>query len=255
MEKKDVIDDNVGIENEVFNNEINNEEVVVQGTEDIQLQCEDNDSDIKGDIEKITKEDTKEGIKEDAKEDTKEKQNKTTTKELTKTEYILKEIRSYVCIVIAAVLVAVVVNTYILSNTRIPTGSMENTIMCGNRLFGNRLAYKFSDVQRGDVIIFKYPDDKSINYIKRVIGLPGETVNIVDGVVYINDVKLEENYLKEPMLGDFGPYKVPEKSYFVMGDNRNNSNDARLWQNTYLKEEDIIAKAVIRYWPSLKIIK
>ena len=103
-----------------------------------------------------------------------------------KTAEIIKEIKSYVCIVIAAIVVAVVVNTFLLSNTRIPTGSMENTINCGDRLFGNRLAYKTKDVKRKDVIIFKYPDDPNINYIKRVIGLPGEEVNIVDGTVYVD---------------------------------------------------------------------
>lgn len=170
---------------------------------------------------------------------------------------LLKEIRSYVIIIVAAVLVAVFVNTFIISNTRVPTGSMENTIMCGNRLFGNRLAYKTHKPKRGDVVIFKFPDDETgkTNYIKRVIGLPGETVNIVDGVVYIDGKELKEDYLKEKPQGSFGPYEVPEKSYFVMGDNRNNSSDARFWENTYVTEDKIIAKAVIKYWPNIKLIK
>ena len=170
---------------------------------------------------------------------------------------LLKEIRSYAIIIVAAVLVAIFVNTFIISNTRVPTGSMENTIMCGNRLFGNRLAYKTSKPKRGDVIIFKYPDDETgkTNYIKRVIGLPGETVNIVDGKVYIDGKELKEDYLKEEPQGSFGPYEVPEKSYFVMGDNRNNSSDARFWENTYVTEDKIIAKAVIKYWPNIKLIK
>ena len=170
---------------------------------------------------------------------------------------LLKEIRSYAIIIVAAVLVAIFVNTFIISNTRVPTGSMENTIMCGNRVFGNRLAYKTSKPKRGDVIIFKYPDDETgkTNYIKRVIGLPGETVNIVDGKVYIDGKELKEDYLKEEPQGSFGPYEVPEKSYFVMGDNRNNSSDARFWENTYVTEDKIIAKAVIKYWPNIKLIK
>lgn len=170
---------------------------------------------------------------------------------------LLKEIKSYAIIIIAAILVAVFVNTFIISNTRVPTGSMENTIMCGNRLFGNRLAYKSHKPKRGDVIIFKYPDDETgkTNFIKRVIGLPGETVNIVDGIVYIDGKKLKEDYLKEKPQGSFGPYEVPEKSYFVMGDNRNNSSDARFWENTYVTEDKIIAKAVIKYWPNIKLIK
>ena len=168
---------------------------------------------------------------------------------------ILREIRSYTFIVLAAIIIAIVVNSFVLSNTRIPTGSMENTIMCGNRLFGNRLAYVFSDVKRGDIIIFKYPDDPNINYIKRVIGLPGDTVTVINGQVSVNGEVITEDYLKEPMQGTFGPYEVPEDSYFVMGDNRNNSNDARFWTNTYVHKDTIIAKAMVRYWPSFKIIK
>ena len=169
----------------------------------------------------------------------------------------MKELRSYIIIIVAAVLVAIFVNNFILSNTRVPTGSMENTIMCGNRLFGNRLAYRFEKPKRGDVIIFKFPDDETgkTNYIKRVIGLPGETVNIVDGTVYVDGKQIKEDYLKEEPQGSFGPFEVPENSYFVMGDNRNNSNDARFWENTYVTEDKIKAKAVIKYWPNIKLIK
>lgn len=169
----------------------------------------------------------------------------------------MKELRSYIIIIVAAVLVAIFVNNFILSNTRVPTGSMENTIMCGNRLFGNRLAYRFEKPKRGDVIIFKFPDDETgkTNFIKRVIGLPGETVNIVDGTVYVDGKQIKEDYLKEEPQGSFGPFEVPENSYFVMGDNRNNSNDARFWENTYVTEDKIIAKAVIKYWPNIKLIK
>lgn len=174
-----------------------------------------------------------------------------------KKEKIIKEIISYIIIIVAAVCVAVFVNSFILSNTRIPTGSMENTIMCGNRLFGNRLAYKFKEPKRGDIIIFKFPDDETgkTNYIKRIIGLPGETVSIVEGTVYINGKKLEEDYLKEEPTDSYGPFEVPKKSYFVLGDNRNNSNDARFWENKYVKEDQIIAKAVIKYWPNIKLVK
>lgn len=184
-------------------------------------------------------------------------EKKKNTKDVDLQSKIIKEVLSYVVIIVAAIVVAVFVNSFILSNTRIPTGSMENTITCGSRLFGNRLAYKFNKPERGDIIIFKFPDDPTgkTNYIKRVIGLPGETVSIVDGIVYINGKKLEEDYLKEKPVDSAGPFEVPEKSYFVLGDNRNNSNDARYWENTYVKEDDIIAKAVIKYWPNIKLVK
>ena len=146
-----------------------------------------------------------------------------------------KEIISWIQIIVAAVIIALVLNNFIIANSRVPTGSMENTIMSKSRVIGSRLAYLTSDPERGDVVIFHFPDDPTgkIYYVKRVIGLPGETVNVVDGKVYINDsdTPLDEPYLPEPMEGSYGPYTVPEGCYFMMGDNRNNSLDARFWKN------------------------
>ena len=209
---------------------------------------------IKDEISENAKDEVLEETKEEVLEDSNE-EKKHDEESNDKKSNILKEIKSYCLIVIAAIIVAVFVNTFILTNTRIPTGSMENTINCEDRLFGNRLAYVFGDVKRGDIIIFKYPDDKSIKYIKRVIGLPGDTIKIESGILYINGKEYKEDYLKEPMQGDYGPVTVPDNSYFVMGDNRNNSKDARYWDNTFLDKKDIIAKAIIRYWPSIKIVK
>ena len=100
-------------------------------------------------------------------------------------------------------------------------------------------------------MIFKFPDDESKLYIKRVIGLPGDTVVIVDGKVYINGSSepLDDSFCPEEPLGNFGPYSVPEGSYFMLGDNRNYSADSRFWQNTFVKREKILGKAVLRYWP------
>ena len=94
----------------------------------------------------------------------------------------------------------------------------------------------FSDPQRFDIIIFRYPDDERQLFIKRIIGLPGETVEIRDGKIYLNgsDEPLEDVQTKETMVGSFGPYTVPENSYFVMGDNRNDSKDSRYWTNTFV---------------------
>ena len=131
----------------------------------------------------------------------------------------------------------------------VPTGSMEHTIEVDDCIMGFRLAYLFSEPERGDIVIFPWPDDPEITYVKRIIGLPGETVEIKDGSVFINGVALQEGYLKEEMLGKFGPYEVPEGSYFMLGDNRNTSADSRRWENTYLKREDIEAKVLFRYSP------
>ena len=162
-----------------------------------------------------------------------------------------KELFQWVLVIIGAVILAFLIDTYVIVNAQIPSGSMENTIMTGDRVFGNRLAYKFSDPKRFDIIIFKYPDDESQLFIKRIIGLPGETVEIHDGNIYINgsDTPLEDVDIKEPMEGSFGPYTVPEGCYFVMGDNRNNSRDSRYWENTFVSEDEILGKAVLRYWP------
>ena len=162
-----------------------------------------------------------------------------------------KEIISWLQIIVAAVVIALVFNNFVIANSRVPTGSMENTIMSRSRVIGSRLAYLKDDPQRGDIVIFHYPDDESIYYVKRVIGLPGETVMIEDGKVYINgsDTPLDEPYLAEPMEGSYGPYTVPEGCYFMLGDNRNNSRDARFWENKYVKKDKIIAKVLFCYYP------
>ena len=128
---------------------------------------------------------------------------------------------------------------------------MEHTISVGDRVIGNRLAYTLGDPQRGDIAIFKFPDDESQLFIKRVIGLPGDKIQIINGLVYVNDSAepLEEDYLPEEPTGDFGPFYVPEDSYFMLGDNRNYSKDSRLWENTYVKRDKVLAKAALRYFP------
>ncbi|HCJ75493.1 signal peptidase I [Thermoguttaceae bacterium LCP21S3_D4] len=161
------------------------------------------------------------------------------------------EFLSWVLTIVAAVLIAMFLNRFVLINAEIPSGSMENTIMTGDKLIGFRWAYLFSEPERGDIIIFKFPDDESQNYVKRVIGCPGDTVKIENGKVYVNGELLEEDYLKETWTIATGPYtfEVPEDSYFVMGDNRNNSYDGRYWTNTYVKKDKILGKAIFRYWP------
>ncbi len=164
-------------------------------------------------------------------------------------------ISEYILSVTIAISLAFLINTFILLNAKIPSGSMENTIMTGDRIFGFRLAYMFNEPERGDIIIFKFPDNEKKNYIKRVIGLPGETVTIRDGLIYINDntVPLDEPYLAEaPYSLDFGPYEVPEDHYFMLGDNRNHSSDSRAWKNTFVSKDKILAKAFIRYWGGVR---
>ena len=152
-----------------------------------------------------------------------------------------KEIISWIQIIVAAVIIALVLNNFIIANSRVPTGSMENTIMSKSRVIGSRLSYLTSDPERGDVVIFHLPDHPTgkIYYVKRVIGLPGETVNVVDG----------------PMEGSYGPYTVPEGCYFMMGDNRNNSLDARFWKNQFVEKDKIIAKVLFTYFPKIEKVE
>jgi signal peptidase I len=142
---------------------------------------------------------------------------------------------------------------FVIINANVPTGSMENTIIPGDNVLGYRLAYLEEAPERGDVIFFYFPDDESKKYVKRIIGLPGEKVVISNAKIYINDseIPLEEPYLKEEWTVGIGPYEfyVPDGCYFVLGDNRNGSVDAREWQNPYVAKEKIIGKAIFTYYP------
>lgn len=168
-----------------------------------------------------------------------------------------KEFMEYLKMIIFVVIVVLIVNNFLLINAKIPSESMEQTIMTGDRVFGNRLAYLFEKPKRFDIVIFKYPDHEKELFIKRIIGLPGETVEIEDGKVYIDgsEEPLDDSFTPEEPLGDYGPYVVPENSYFMLGDNRNYSKDSRFWNNPYVAEEKILGKAVIRYFPGIKLLK
>lgn len=186
--------------------------------------------------------------------------------EQTKRKAIVKEILSWVEVVVISLGLAWFIGNFVIMNAYIPSESMENTLCEGDKLIGNRLAYLFSEPERGDIVMFKYPEDESRDFIKRIIGLPGETVTIKAGKVYIDEseIPLTEDYLKEePNDMDFGPYVVPEGCYFVMGDNRNQSNDSRFWGDTsdtqdslhYVAKDKILAKAVVKWMPKIELIK
>ncbi len=165
----------------------------------------------------------------------------------------IREIISWVLYFAVAIVIAIGIKEYLIINANVPTGSMQNTIQPGDRLIGNRLAYINSEPERGDIVIFSYPDNESETFVKRVIGLSGETVTIEDGKIYINGSTepLDEPYLKEEWVEETGPYtfEVPEGCYLVLGDNRNNSRDARYWTNTYVSKDKILGEAVFTYWP------
>ena len=171
---------------------------------------------------------------------------------------VVKEIFSWISIIVVAAVIALVLNLFIIANSRVPSASMENTIMTGDRVVGFRLTYLFQEPKRGDIIIFKFPDDESLYYVKRIIGEPGDIVDIKDGKVYLNnsETPLEENYIKEPMISEADMhFEVPEGAYFCLGDNRNSSEDSRRWVHSYVYKEKIIAKVIFRYFPRFEMLK
>jgi signal peptidase I len=150
--------------------------------------------------------------------------------------------------VILTVVVFLALVTFVVQGYKVYGSCMEPNLYTGERLLGNKFVYRFERPKRGDVVVFKYPPDPKKVFIKRVAALAGDTIMIRDGKVYVNSVALDEHsYVKTIMHGKFGPKTVSKGHIFVLGDNRDESNDSRFWGE--LPVGDIQAKAWIRYWP------
>ena len=148
-----------------------------------------------------------------------------------------------------SVLIAVVVILFLYQPVRVEGTSMMPALVDQERIFINKFVYRFEPIGRGDVVVFWYPLDRSKSFIKRVVGLPGDTVEIREGQVYLNGVLLQEPYIP-PESDDFGTYSpthVPKGEYFVMGDHRTSSNDSRIFGP--VPRKFIYGKAVFAYWP------
>jgi signal peptidase I len=178
--------------------------------------------------------------------------------------------REYFESIVIAVILALFIRTWVVQAFKIPTGSMENNLLVGDHLLVDKFVFSpaptaierallpVREVKRGDVIVFKYPMEPERDFIKRVIGLPGETLELKKKVVYINGKPLKEDYVHflvpvgagglEAMdrRDDYGPVTVPEGYYFAMGDNRDNSQDSRWWG--FLSRDYIKGKALMVYW-------
>ena len=171
-----------------------------------------------------------------------------------------KEVFSWVRMFVTVIVVVFVLTHFIIINAKVPSGSMENTIMTHDRLIGFRFAYWFEEPQRGDIILFEYPVDETQIYIKRVIGLPGETVQIKKGKVYINGKKLKSDiygitkYIDEPGIAE-EPLELGKDEYFCLGDNRPVSYDSRYEEVGPVHRSEIIGKVWIRIWPLTKFGK
>lgn len=168
---------------------------------------------------------------------------------------VKKEISIYLKIIVIGIAASLLLNRFVIINADITSESMTPTLKKGDKLIGFRLAYVFTKPKRGDIIIFKYPENEKELLVKRVIGLPGEMVIIKGGKIYLNgsEEPLEEPYVADPKIEDLGPYIIPMGCYFVMGDNRTDSLDSRIWG--YVTEDKIVAKPIFRYYKGFGIVK
>ncbi len=168
----------------------------------------------------------------------------------------LKEIISTAVYLAVVTIAALLLVKYVGQRTQVIGSSMENTLSDGDNLIVDKITYRFKDPERFDIIVFPYQYEKDTYYIKRVIGLPGETVQIKDGQILINGEVLEESYGREIILSPGIAQEqitLSEDEYFVMGDNRNESSDSRVASVGNIKKKDIIGKAWVRIWPLNKI--
>lgn len=157
--------------------------------------------------------------------------------------------------VFVALALALVIRIFIAEPRYIPSESMFPTLATGDRLVIEKVGYKFHPPDKGDIIVFQPPEmlrlignfDQSQAFIKRAIAQAGETVAVKNGIVYVNEQPLIENYIAAPPEYELIPVTVPEGQLFVMGDNRNNSNDSHIWG--FLPAENVIGRAVFRFWP------
>ncbi|MBD2040368.1 signal peptidase I [Microcoleus sp. FACHB-672] len=151
-----------------------------------------------------------------------------------------------------SVVLAFGIRAFVAEARYIPSGSMEPTLLINDRLIVDKLSYKFQSPQRGDIVVFDPTEALQKQnfhdaFIKRVIGLPGDKVEVKGGRVYINDKPLREKYIADEPNYQYGPVNVPESQYLVLGDNRNNSYDSHYWG--FVPRDKVIGRAVVRFWP------
>ncbi len=170
--------------------------------------------------------------------------------------YFMKE---WVEPIIIAVILALIIRTFIVQAFKIPTGSMRPTLIEGDRILVSKFIYKFKEPKRGEMIVFLSPEDKKKDFIKRLIGLPGEKLEIANGTILVDDKAVpKDSIIREVYYynrGDFGnkgqTIKVPEDAYYVLGDNSISSRDSRYWG--FLPKKYLIGKAFLIYWPPTRI--
>lgn len=183
-----------------------------------------------------------------------EKKRKERLQNLTKEQKIFREILGWIAYIVIVIGATYFIVTYVGQRTKVSGDSMEATLHDEDNLIVDKISYRFRDPKRFEIIVFPYKYMENTYYIKRIIGLPGETVQIIDGYVYINGSKLNESYGLEVIESTkYGiaeePVVLGEDEYFVLGDNRNHSSDSRDSSVGVLRREDLIGRAWIRIWP------
>ena len=165
---------------------------------------------------------------------------------------IAKELGAWLLYILIIIGISYLVITFVGQRTQVSGSSMETTLSDGDQLIVDKISYRFRDPSRYDIVVFPYKYEKNTYYIKRIIGLPGETVQIVDGYVYIDGQMLDEHYGNE-VMENAGiaeePVVLGDDEYFVLGDNRNNSRDGRYPEVGNIKRSDITGRAFLRIWP------
>ncbi|MEL7565011.1 MAG: signal peptidase I [Dehalobacterium sp.] len=147
-----------------------------------------------------------------------------------------------------AVILAIIMRIFLWEPYYIPSGSMSPVLKPGDKILVNKLVYRLEPPRRGDIVVFKFPLNEKKEYIKRIIALPGETIEGKDNKILINGQKLREDYLQnDRTYDDFGPVQMGQEEYYVLGDNRKDSEDSRFWGP--LDGEKIRGKAMLIYWP------
>ena len=152
--------------------------------------------------------------------------------------------------IVLAIIIALLLKNFVVDSRYIPSSSMYPTLQINDRLLVNKLSYRFGELQRGDIIIFRPPLSVETRYdhVKRLIALPGDIVEVNNGVLYINGEAAQEDFIYEPPAYEFPPTEVPENSLFVLGDHRNFSQDSHLWVD-WVTKDDVRGKAFFRFWP------